>query len=625
MSLPTPAEHWQNPELISPRRPDFGPVDLLRLAYTRGVFTCRWAADSRALYFECNITGRPNIWRVPVTGGWPEQMTFSDEKTALEDPSPDGRWLLYTQDVGGNEKPNLYRLPAQGGEPVQLTHTEGVGYHSIHWTPDGRQILFVAERAAPGRYEVYAMPAAGGEPTRLVEADDRGVVAIARIAPNGRLLALNRTHDWQHLGLSVRDIRTGEERVLMPIPDEGAVYLRAWDPKSERLLVNSNLTPTGMYAPALVDVRTGAITWLRTSKWDVEAYTWSRDGRYVVYAENVAGVHHLFLHDVARDHVRQVPLPPGWVWEVRFAPDSRHFAVLFTAADRPSDVWVVDVETLTPRQVTFSFVGGLRPEMFVQPYVVTYSSFDGTPIAALLYLPPNLERNGRNPAIVHIHGGPAWQSVNRWDRQIAYLVTRGYVIIAPNYRGSTGFGRAFEEANRMDLGGGDLKDVVAAVDFLKATGYVDPKKIAVMGASYGGYLTMMALTKYPDLWAAGVAIVPFVNWFTEYENEDPILQAYDRMMMGDPEENADLWRDRSPIFFVDNIRAPLLLLAGENDIRCPAEETRQVAEALQRKGIPVEVKIYEHEGHVFLRREHQIDALERIARFLARVGLHRER
>jgi dipeptidyl aminopeptidase/acylaminoacyl peptidase len=205
---------------------------------------------------------------------------------------------------------------------------------------------------------------------------------------------------------------------------------------------------------------------------------------------------------------------------------------------------------------------------------------------------------------------------------VQFLVSHGFVVIAPNFRGSTGFGRAFRLANRGDLGGGDLRDTVAAAEWLSASGYVDPERIAVMGGSYGGYLTLMALTKYPALWAAGVAIVPFANWFTEYQHEDPVLQAYDRSMMGDPVKDADLWRDRSPIFFVDQIRAPLLLLAGANDIRCPAEETQQIIEAVRAAGGVAEAKIYKDEGHGFARRENEIDAYQRVAAFLRAHLLH---
>jgi len=201
--------------------------------------------------------------------------------------------------------------------------------------------------------------------------------------------------------------------------------------------------------------------------------------------------------------------------------------------------------------------------------------------------------------------------------------------MAPNFRGSTGFGREFTESLRKDCGGGDLKDLVAATEYLKRTGYVDPDRIAIMGGSWGGYLTLMALTKTPEIWAAGVSIVPLANWFTAHENEDPVLQKNDEWLMGDPVTDRELWRDRSPIFFADKIRAPLLLLAGKNDIRCPVEETMQMADAARKNGVTVEVKVYEDEGHGFVRRENEIDSIKRSAKFLethvgARPGQPRE-
>ncbi|MBO0911630.1 MAG: S9 family peptidase, partial [Acidobacteria bacterium] len=168
--------------------------------------------------------------------------------------------------------------------------------------------------------------------------------------------------------------------------------------------------------------------------------------------------------------------------------------------------------------------------------------------------------------------------------------------------------------------GGDFEDVLAAADFLKQTGYPDPRKLVAMGASYGGYMTMMAVSKAPDLWAAGVPIVPFVNWFTEIQNEDPVLEQSDRATMGDPEKKPDFFRERSPFFFVDQVKAPLLLLAGGHDPRCPKEETVQVAEAIRKRGGVADYKIYENEGHGFARLENQIDAYRRVANFLkARV------
>ena len=161
----------------------------------------------------------------------------------------------------------------------------------------------------------------------------------------------------------------------------------------------------------------------------------------------------------------------------------------------------------------------------VEPYLVHYPSKDGKwTISAFVYVPYNLPRNGEHPAIVYVHGGPTAQTVNAFNRFVQYMANQGYIVIAPNYRGSTGYGKEFQQANLFDMGGGDLQDVLAAADWIKQTGYVDPKKLILMGGSYGGYMTMMGVTKAPEMWAAGVPIVPFVNWFTEIQNEDPVLQ-----------------------------------------------------------------------------------------------------
>jgi dipeptidyl aminopeptidase/acylaminoacyl peptidase len=278
---------------------------------------------------------------------------------------------------------------------------------------------------------------------------------------------------------------------------------------------------------------------------------------------------------------------------------------------------VYDFAGKQSKQLTHSLLAGLSTDDMVQPFLVHYPSRDGKwQISAFVYVPHNAPRDHTHPGVVYIHGGPTSQTVNSFNRVIQYLANQGYLVIAPNYRGSTGYGKEFMDANRFDMGGGDLDDVLAAADWIQKTGYVDPKKLVVMGGSYGGYMTMMAVTKAPDMWAAGVPIVPFVNWFTEVQNEDPLLHEYDLATMGDPVKNEALWEDRSPINFVDRIKAPVLLLAGGNDPKCPKSEAQQVADAIKKHGGTVELKIYENEGHGFARVENQIDAYAHVADFL---------
>jgi len=267
--------------------------------------------------------------------------------------------------------------------------------------------------------------------------------------------------------------------------------------------------------------------------------------------------------------------------------------------------------------LTHSLVAGIRSGDMVEPYLVHFPSRDDKwTISAFVYVPNNIQRNGKFPAIVYIHGGPTGQFVNSFNRSIQYLVNQGYLVIAPNFRGSTGYGKEFMRANYRDEGGGDLNDIVDAAQWIAKSGFVDPKKLVSMGGSYGGYLTMMAVTKYPDMWGAGVAIVPYTNWFTELATEDPAIREYDISIMGDPVENKALYEDRSPINFIDRIKAPILLIAGGNDVRDPRGEAEQVATAIKKKGGVVQIKIYENEGHQFSRIENQIDAYQRVSDFL---------
>ncbi|HET8999404.1 MAG TPA: S9 family peptidase [bacterium] len=612
--IPTPASHLTSAPLHSVRRPGAHPLDLESLYHTKRIAAVEWSADGRHLYFETNASGRFNIWRVPADGGWPVQITVSDERTALEEPSPDGRWLLYTQDRGGDEKPNLFLMTPAGGFPRNITNTNGVGYESFGWSPDGRRLAFAAERASPGAYEVYVLDPETTEVTRIA-GNERGECARLRWSPDGRRLLLTRTRNYLNHGVSVLDLDTGTERVLIPIDDSTTSRGVGWTRDGRRVIMGSNANPSDLSATGVVEIDNGAITWLTSGEWETLPVGISPAEDRFVYVRNEGGTHRVFLRLVDGPEA-EIPLPAGVLSAARFSPDGMWLALLHASSSSPNEIWTYEIKTGALRRLSHSLVAGMDAEDFARPHLVVYPSFDGTPVAGFVYLPANAERSRSHPAIVYPHGGPTAQFTNGWVPQVQFLTSRGFVVMAPNFRGSTGFGRAFRQANKRDLGGGDLRDVVAAAEWLTGSGYVDPERIAVMGASYGGYLTLMALAKFPALWAAGVAIVPFANWFTEYEHEDPVLQAYDRSMMGDPVENGDLWRDRSPIFFVDRIRAPLLLLAGANDIRCPAEETQQIVEAVRVAGGAAEAKIYEHEGHGFARRENEIDAFRRVAAFL---------
>jgi dipeptidyl aminopeptidase/acylaminoacyl peptidase len=256
-------------------------------------------------------------------------------------------------------------------------------------------------------------------------------------------------------------------------------------------------------------------------------------------------------------------------------------------------------------------MASLSPATLPTSQVVTYKSYDGTLISAVVTMPFNLKRDGSNTAIVLPHGGPTGQTRDSFDRYAAAFASRGYITIAPNFRGSTGYGKAFQEANYKDLGGGDLKDTVAAKAFLVQSGYVDAKRVGILGGSYGGFMTLMAIGRTPDEFAAAVQFFGIINWRTMYRDEDERLKAYQRGLLGTPESDPKVYDASSPLTYIRAAKAPLLTIQGENDIRVPRGQAHEVNDILKAKGNVVETVFYPAEGHGFRKRENQLDSLKR--------------
>src|SRR5260370_10944670 len=380
---------------------------------------------------------------------------------------------------------------------------------------------------------------------------------------DGRRLAFTRHRaDEKADALFVADLRTGAIKRVSRAEGEPNYHAADWSPDGRDLLITSNAL-NRFSNVALLDVKTGALDWITKETWGCDAGECR--GRSIAYESNIDGNSRLFLYDVkTRKHKSVVPKSGlRSLGSEVFSPNGKERLYTSSGPRQPSDLYIGSL------RVTSSLLAAMNSDDLVEPYLLHYPSRDNLTISAFLYVPYNLKRNPRHPAIVYVHGGPSSQHMNGFNRSVQYLVNNGYVVIAPNYRGSTGYGKDFEERNRFDMGGCDLCDVVEAARFLEGTGHVARDRIAIMGGSYGGYMTMMGLAKRPEIWAAGVAIVPFVNWFTEIAHEDPSLREWDLATMGDPVANRRVYEERSPPFSVDSIRAPPLGLAGPHAPRCP--------------------------------------------------------
>ena len=613
-------------------------LSIEKLYTTRQVGGSTWAPDGKTVAFVSNLSGRNNLWLVPSDGGWPMQLTVSDQRQTSPTWSPDGKWIAYMSDYDGDEQWDIFLVSPKTGQVVNLTNTREVAEESPTWSYDGRYLAYMVKPKTSSVFEIDVYDTLMREVKHLTTgtAKDRMNVAPIWSADGEFIVYTQEQSKGTDSNIFLVDVASAQSTLLTPHDGEYTYSANDVSPDGKNVLITSN-AGDGYDNVGLLEIASKKIRWLTNDKWEVSGESFSPDGKSLTYTANVDGNTDIYLYDIASGKARALLLPKGVNHAAGrpspFTRDGLRMLYSHTGANAPGDLWVYTISDEVAKikstragapaphdrshQLTHSLVGGVRSEDMVEPYLVHYPSKDGKwTISAFVYVPYNLPRNGEHPAIVYVHGGPTAQTMNTFNRFVQYMANQGYIVIAPNYRGSTGYGKEFQQANLFDMGGGDLQDVLAAADWIKQTGYVDPKKLILMGGSYGGYMTMMGVTKAPAVWAAGVPIVPFVNWFTEIQNEDPVLQQSDLATMGDLEKNKALYEDRSPINFVDQIKAPLYLLAGGNDPRCPKEEAQQVVDAVKKRGGVVEYKVYENEGHGFARVENQIDAYKRVADFL---------
>jgi dipeptidyl aminopeptidase/acylaminoacyl peptidase len=635
MSVLTVAQSLPSPQVITdPKqiasRPDARVeknLTIEKLYMTRSVGGSTWSPDGKLVTFISNLSGRNNLWLVPAEGGWPTQLTISNERQTSPTWSPDGKWIAYTSDYDGDEQWDIFLVSPKTGQVVNLTNTREISEESPAWSPDGRYLAYIVKPKTSSVYEIDIYDTVMREVKHLTTGTAKDRMNVAPVwSANGKFIVYSQEQSkGTDSNIFLVDIASTQSILLTPHEGESTYSASDVSHDGKTVLITSN-AGNGYDNVGLLDIASKKIRWVTQDKWETSAESFSPDGKLLTYTANVDGNVGIYLYDITAGKTRDLGLPKG-VNRVAgnpspFTPDGSRMLFSHTGPTAPGDLWVYTFsdklsQPNISRQLTSSLVGGVRADDMVEPSLVHYPSKDGKwAISAFVYVPYNLPRNPEHPAIVYVHGGPTAQTTNTFNRFVQYMANRGYIVIAPNYRGSSGYGKEFQRANLFDMGGGDLQDVLAAADWIKQTGYVDPKKLILMGGSYGGYLTMMGVTKAPDVWAAGVPIVPFVNWFTEIQHEDPILQQSDLATMGDLVKNKALYEDRSPINFVDQIKAPLYLLAGGNDPRCPKEEAQQVVEAINKRGGVVEYKVYENEGHGFSKVENQIDAYKRVADFL---------
>ncbi len=590
-----------------------------------------FSPDGRFVSFLTNITGVAQLWQVAAEGGWPVPLTFSSESVRGGYYNPVRPEILFSMDTGGNERTQLYLLRGLGntdhglGEGWTITdvsrHPKAI--HSFgDWSHDGEQFAFSATREDASRFDVYVQKAASTE-ARLVSRGPGGYYSVSGWSADDRRLLVLREESNFNQDLYLIDVATGTVQPLTPHQGDVQYHSPHWSADGKSVWVATTAEGRDQTALARIDVETRQLTWEDTPAHEVEGLLPSPRGRWLAWLLNDGGRSVLRLRDLKSGRTVTAPgLPLGVISGLRFARDESRLALVFDGPRYNADVWLWDLNGQgegRPRQLTHASRAGLPFDRFVEPELIHYTSFDDRKIPAWWYPPASPPADGRlPPVIVNPHGGPESQTRPAFNPIYQYFLQAGYGILAPNVRGSTGYGTVYMNLDNTTRRMDSVNDLAHAAYWLRDQKKADPRRLAVYGGSYGGFMVLAAVTHYPDLWAAGIDVVGIANFVTFLEKTGGYRRAHREAEYGNLREHRAFFEKISPIHHVDRIRCPMMVIHGANDPRVPIGEAEQIVAALKKRGIPVEYLRYEDEGHGLAKLKNRLDAYPKMVAFLDR-------
>jgi len=580
-----------------------------------------WSPDGTTLAFLSDLTGIDQVWLVTATeNSEPYQLTNFPDRVGLVAWSPDGEHLIATVDAGGNEHDQLYLLGTKEAEPEALTQSPEVIHHFGAWSPDGAALCYSSNQRHPAFFDVWIMDIQT-KTARCVLEEDASFLPQSW-SPDGKNLLVARRNSGFDMDLLLVPVDGSAARLLTLHEGEASYDYPCFtsDSQSFYLLTNYErecMAPARLDLSATIQPQTHApLTYLVDTSWDAEAgMAIAPDGATLAWALNENGRSRLVFFDIARNEERAAPaFPIGVIEGLSWSPVGDLVALSFNGTTHAGNIWLAQAETTRAQQVT-TLPMHLQVDSLVEPELIHYQSFDGLQIPAYYYRPRASTRatpDGLLPVILFVHGGPESQFrplyAAPWMPPLQYYLNRGFAVLAPNVRGSSGYGKKYVHLDDVGLRSDSVADLKAAVDWLIREGRADPQRIGIVGRSYGGYMVLAAITTYPDLWAAAVDIVGIANFVSFLEQTGPWRRKWREAEYGNLERDREILTRLSPIHAVDRITAPLLVLHGANDSRVPVAEADHIVAAVQARGIPVAYLRFADEGHFMLRQSTQLKA-----------------
>ena len=578
-----------------------------------------FSPDGRELAFVSDLSGSPQVWRIALSGGFPEAVTAFDEQVNAVLWSPGGDWLAVESAPGGGMNAQIDLVRPYGGERRRLTQGQETNNWLNVWTKDGHFLLFSSNMDQPDSMDSFRICVESGVTEKVAKNAGTGVVEDVT-ADGGRLLVKRIVYRGDN-NVHLLDLLENRERVLTP-HDPPASFENprfSADEPHAYLISNRDRDLACLCRLSLGEDEQWRILQARDDAELVEFAICPGDNSAAI-VWNIAGRHELELINLPDGNkLSEIELPGEIVEDMRFSSDGAQLAMCVSGSRLPQDIWILNIGTLSLRQLTRSPRVGVQLERLGAAQLLRYSAHDGLPLTGWLYAPPDLD--APFPTVFSFHGGPEGQEQPRFRYDYQALLSRGIAVFAPNVRGSSGFGKRFVNLDNGALRFDAIQDIASTVHYLIDAGIAEAGKLGIMGGSYGGYMTMAGLAEFPEQFAAGANLYGVVNFKTFFELTEPWMASISKIEYGDPDTEGDLLDALSPIHKLSRVAAPTLVLHGANDTNVPVYEAEQVVDALRMRNVPVEYILFPDEGHGFRIERNRIQAVSAIVEWFAKYLL----
>lgn len=575
-----------------------------------------FSSDEEKIIFSSNQSGIYNVYEANIQTGKINQLTASNKESFfVRAYVPNSNDFIYSSDNGGNEINHLF-LKKENDTVVDLTPSENEKSVFYKWSNDNQFLYYLSNKRDSRYFDLYKMKIGQWIPEIVYKNEDN--FSLSDISNNEKYLLLSRSITTSENKFYLFDINENKRIEISSLPGSYSSAGFSNDNKSFFYItdINNEFSYLNKY-----DIESMESSLIYETEWDVMYSYLSKNEKYRIIGVNEDGKNSVKIIEVDSNLPIKFPsFNNEDISSVSFSESEQKIRLTVGSSKMPSDLFVYDIEAENLKKITNSLNPKIDSKSLVNAQVIRYKSFDGLEIPAIYYKPLSASKNNKVPALVWVHGGPGGQSRMGFNPLIQYLTNNGYAILAVNNRGSSGYGKSFYIMDDKNHGEKDLQDCIWGKKWLQKQEYIDENKIGIIGGSYGGYMTMAAMTFTPDEFMVGVNIFGVTNWIRTLKSIPPFWEASRKALydeLGDPYSSDSIRLKKiSPLFHADKVINPVMVLQGSNDPRVLQIESDEIVEELINNDIPVEYVIFEDEGHGFRKKENQIEGYRKIKSFL---------